>query len=584
MRKGFLLLALLVVVPAAVAQVPSEGEKLHALFREHWEWQLAEDPIGATYVGDRRYDHLMGDWSGESMERIRAKNREWLQRIDGIDRSKLTADDRLNYDLFRRDAEMSIRGSIFPGELMPIHQMGGVYSLLPELAQAIPRDTVKDHENFLARLREYPRVLDQVIAQMRRGLARGVTPPRMVLGRVASLIEAQLIEDPARSPIYEYAFTKFGASIPAAEQQRLQAEARKVLKNDVEPAIRKLHRFWVDEYYPKTRETIAMSALPNGAAWYAHRVRSATTTEMTPEEIHELGLKEVARIRAEMERIKSETGFQGTLPEFFTFLRTDERFFHKSREDLLLGYRDIAKRIDPALMRLFGKLPRIPYGVLPIPEYSEKTATTAYYNGPSIETNRPGYFHANLYDLKSRPKWEMEALTLHEAVPGHHLQISLALELTDLPHFRRQGYYPAFGEGWGLYSESLGSELGLYTDPYSKFGQLTYEMWRAIRLVVDPAIHVKGWSRQQAIDYARANTGRTLPVIEVEIDRYIVSPGGATSYKIGELKIRELRRRAEKELGEKFDIRAFHDTLLGAGALPLSILETRMNEWIASRR
>jgi uncharacterized protein (DUF885 family) len=309
-------------------------------------------------------------------------------------------------------------------------------------------------------------------------------------------------------------------------------------------------------------------------------VRSQTTTGLTPDQIHELGLSEVKRIREEMEKIRQQTGFKGSLDEFFVFLRTDPRFFYRTREELLVAYRDISKRIDPELTRLFGRTPRLPYGVIPIPSYSEKTQTTAYYTQGSPESHRPGYYFVNLYDLKSRPKWEMEALSLHEAVPGHHLQIALAQELEGVPEFRKNASFTAFVEGWGLYAESLGPELGMYTDPYSRFGQLTYEMWRAVRLVVDTGMHAKGWTRQQAIDFFVSNSSKPLHDIEVEVDRYIAWPAQALAYKIGELKMKELRAKAERELGAGFDVRSFHDTLLGAGPLPLSVLETRMNQWI----
>jgi len=312
-------------------------------------------------------------------------------------------------------------------------------------------------------------------------------------------------------------------------------------------------------------------------------VRHYTTTSLTPDEIFNIGQSEVKRIRQEMDRIISETGFEGDFTAFCEFLRTDDRFFFDTAEDLLREYRDISKRIDPELVKLFGKLPRLPYGVIPVPSYAEKSQTTAYYEPGSAEAGRPGYFYANTYDLKSRPRWEMEALTLHEAVPGHHLQISLAQELENIPKFRRHSWITAYGEGWALYSESLGEEMGFYADPYSKFGQLTYEMWRAIRLVVDVGIHVKGWSRQQAIDFFTENSSKTPHDIEVEIDRYIVWPGQALAYKIGELRITELRAFAEERLGESLDIRAFHDELLGYGCLPLDLLESRMRRWVEAQ-
>ena len=579
MRKIAVALAFAVAF-AAFSQQPSEAETLKTLFDEEWEWGLKDDPEGATYVGDRRYDHLVTDRSAAAFERRRAHDAEVLKRIEAIDRSKLPESERLNYDLFLYQARNNVAGNRYPSELMPLSRGGGIWDGLSELAQAIPRDTVKDHENFLARMRLFPRAVDETIALARRGLEKGLTPPRPIIGNVAELIQNQIFDDPTKSPTYQLVFAEFPKTIPDAEQKRLQAEAAKVLRDEVMPALRKLQKFWNEEYYPKTRESIAWTALPQGKEWYEHRVRVMTTTDLTADQIHALGQSEVKRIRAEMERIKDESGFEGTLAEFFHFLRTDPQFYYTTREELLRAYRDIAKRIDPELTRLFGRLPRTPYGVIPVPAYAEKTTTTAYYNAGSPEGNRPGYFYANLYDLKARPKWEMEALTLHEAVPGHHLQISIAQELENVPRFRRFGGTTAFVEGWGLYAESLGPELGMYKDPYSRFGQHTYEIWRAVRLVVDTGMHAKGWTRQQAIDFFVSNSSKPLHDIEVEIDRYISWPGQALAYKIGELKMKELRAKAEKELGEKFSVRAFHDALLGDGPLPLAVLEARMGTWV----
>jgi uncharacterized protein (DUF885 family) len=581
-RIAALLAAFAFVIPMFAAQ--TESQKLHALINEEWEWQLRDRPEGATSLGDRRYDALLTDWSAAAFAKRREHGRELLRRVEALDRTKLSAEDKLNFDLFLLEMRSRVEGDRFPSEVATINQMGGLYSNLGELAQQIPRDTVKDHENFITRLRAFPKLVDDNIALLRQGLASGVTPPRVILRDVAELIGNQVVDDPVKSPIYELAFTNFRPSIPPGEQTRLQKEAAEAIRTSVLPAMRKLHAFWKDEYYPKTRETIAWTAVPQGKEWYAYNVRTETTTDLTPDQIHDIGLSEVKRIRGEMEKIKTATGFTGTLEQFFTFLRTDPRFFYTTREDLLVAYRDISKRIDPELTRLFGRIPRLPYGVIPIPAYSEKTNTTAYYNAGSPEAHRPGYYYVNLYDLKSRPKWEMEALSLHEAVPGHHFQIALAQELEGLPAFRRYGGFTAYVEGWGLYAESLGKELGMYIDPYSEFGQLTYQMWRAVRLVVDTGMHAKGWTRQQAIDYFVANSSKSLLDIEVEIDRYIAWPGQALAYKIGELKIKELRAKAERELGEKFDVRAFHDTLLGAGPLPLSLLETRMNEWVTKQK
>jgi uncharacterized protein (DUF885 family) len=577
MRRAIFLMCLAFY---AVTVVADETETLRRLFDDEWEWQLRDNPEMATSFGDRRYDDRLTDRSPAAWAKRREHARETLARIEAIDRSKLSDADKLNYDLFLHQARLAAEGTRFPYELASIDQMGGVYMSLGELAQQMPRDTVKDYENFIARLHAFPKAVDDTIVLLRRGAETGVTPPRVILRPVAESIANQIFDDPAKSPIYELAFAK--TAVP--EQERLRKAALDALRTDVLPALRRLQKFWNEEYFPKTRENIAWTSVPQGKEWYAYRVRVETTTDLTADAIHELGLSEVKRIRGEMEKVKEQAGFKGSLAELFTFLRTDPRFYYDTREGLLTGYRDIAKRIDPELTRLFGRLPRLPYGVVPIPAYSEKTNTTAYYNAGAPEAHRPGYYYVNLYDLKSRPKWEMEALSLHESVPGHHLQIALTQELPDVPMFRRYGGYNAYVEGWGLYAESLGPELGMYTDPYSKFGQLTYEMWRAVRLVVDTGMHAKGWTRQQAIDFFVANSSKPLHDIEVEIDRYLAWPGQALGYKLGELKIKELRARAQRELGAKFDIRAFHDEVLGAGPVPLSMLDERVSAWIAAEK
>jgi uncharacterized protein (DUF885 family) len=410
-----------------------------------------------------------------------------------------------------------------------------------------------------------------------------VTPPRITLRDVPEQVLNVITDDPMNSPLL-HRFTEFPTTIPPAEQEVLRNRAIELYRTQVVPAFRQLHEFLVKKYLPATRESIAVSAMPDGQSWYAYRVRRSTTTDMTPAEIHQLGLQEVKRIRAEMENVMRSTGFTGTFAEFTKFLQTDPQFFFTNPEDLIAAYRNIAKRADPELIKLFGRLPRTPYGVIPVPAYAEKSQTTAYYNSGSEQAGRPGYFYANTYDLASRPKWEMEALTLHEAVPGHHLQISLAQEMEDVPEFRKDAGYTAFVEGWGLYAESLGEEMGFYTDPYSKFGQLTYEMWRAIRLVVDTGIHSMGWTREQAIAFFKENSSKTDHDITVEVDRYIVWPGQALAYKIGELKIRELRTYATEALGDKFNIREFHDEVLRHGALPLDVLEADIRNWVAEKQ
>ena len=419
----------------------------------------------------------------------------------------------------------------------------------------------------------------QVEALLRRGVETGVVSPRVVLRDVAAQLDAQTPEDPLQAPLLK-AFAK----LPEGISEEARTDAVRIYREKIVPAYRKLREYFVSAYLPHARETVALSALPEGVDWYLERVRRETTTSLTPHEIHQLGLSEVKRIRGEMEKVLARVGFKGTLADFATFLRTDARFYFTDARELVREYRDIAKRIDPELTRLFGKLPRLPYGVVEIPAFSAPSQTTAYYRQGSPEAHRPGSYFVNTYKLDTRPKWEMEALTLHESVPGHHLQIAISQELTSVPEFRKTSRYVAFVEGWGLYAESLGPDLGMYQDPYSQFGQLTYEMWRAIRLVVDTGMHALGWSRDQAIDYFRQNSAKTEHDIVVEIDRYIVMPGQALAYKIGELKLKELRALASKELGAKFDVRTFHDAVLGSGALPLDVLEENVRAFIAQQR
>jgi prolyl oligopeptidase len=400
--------------------------------------------------------------------------------------------------------------------------------------------------------------------------------------RIPNQIAAQLVEDPEASPFYKV-FAEMPDSISDQDQQRLRAAARETIAEIVLPAYRELDKYFSGTYLPASRESIGLSELPDGSEWYEHRARQFTTTAMSPDEIHRLGLNEVRRIRDEMQTIIDGLDFGGSFADFLNFLRTDPQFYFDNPDDLYEAYLATSKRIDPELVNLFGKLPRMPYGVKPIPDSIAPDTTTAYYSRPAADGSRAGIYWVNLYKPEVRPKYEIEVLSVHEAMPGHHLQIALQQEMGDMPNFRRFMGFTAFVEGWGLYSEDLGYDLGLYKDPYSQFGQLTYEMWRAVRLVVDTGIHYKGWTRQQAIDFFKDNAAKTELDIINEIDRYIGWPGQALAYKIGQLKIRTIRERAEIALGSSFDVRAFHDELLGGGALPLDILEQRMDKWITEQ-
>jgi uncharacterized protein (DUF885 family) len=559
---------------------PSDSARLRQLIAQDWAYTMREYPEYATAVGYPGQNARWTDYSVEAIARRKRDMSDTYTALRAISRANLGPTDQLNYDLLQRNLTDAIAEGRFPGELMPITQLDGVQQNVPNTIAQMPTATVRDYEDIVARLRAIPVLVNQTTVLLERGLAQGLTPPRITLRDVPSQALELVVDDPLKSPMLE-AFTHFPAAIPAAEQQRLRAAAAQVYRDSVGPAFRRFGTFLRDTYVPGARTTIAMRDLPNGPAWYAVRSRASTTTDLTPQRIHEIGLGEVKRIRAQMDSVIAAAGFRGTFADFVQFLRTDPRFYFTNADDLLRASRDLTKRIDPQLVKLFGTLPRLPYGVAPIPSYSERSQTTAYYQPGSPMGHRAGTYYVNTYNLPARPRWEMEALTVHEAVPGHHLQIALAQELPDVPEFRRYGGYTAFVEGWGLYSESLGSELGLYQDPYSKFGQLTYEMWRAVRLVIDTGIHTMGWTRDQAIEYFKANAAKTEHDITIEVDRYIVWPGQALAYKIGELKIRELRAYAASTLGDRFDVRAFHDQVLGAGAVPLDVLEARIRAWVA---
>lgn len=561
----------------------SEAARLHELFNVDWAYGMARSPEAATFLGYPGSETTWTDYSAAAIAERKQQTARPLRVLSTIDRAQLNPADRINYDLFKRQGEERLEGARFPSELLALNQMSGIQQDAAQLLETMPNATAAQLGNKVARLRALPVVIDQTIALLEEGVKRGVTPPQVTLRDVPAQVAAQIPDQAFLSPLLA-GFNNLPPTVPGEEGQQLRLEAARVFAESVQPAFARLQRFLTAQYLPKARESIAATALPDGAAWYQYRIRLMTTTNLTAEQIHELGLAEVKRIRAEMERVKEQTGFKGTLDAFFTYLRTDPKFFYTDKEALLTGYRDIVKRVDPQLMKLFKTLPRTTYGVLPVPSYAEKSQTTAYYYPGSPEAGRPGYFYANTYALDTRPKWEMEPLSLHESVPGHHLQIALAQELGELPEFRRHGGYTAFVEGWGLYAESLGEELGFYTDPYAKFGQLTYEMWRAVRLVVDTGMHARGWTRQQAIDFFKANAGKTEHDIVVEIDRYIVWPGQALAYKIGELKIKELRAYATQELGPKFDVRLFHDEVLKNGAVPLSVLDEQIRAWVAARK
>jgi uncharacterized protein (DUF885 family) len=557
------------------------AKALHALFDSEWEYTMRENPTYASVLGDKRYNDRWEDASLANVEKQHQHALDVQKKLAAINRGKLSKTDQINYDMFKRDNDNALNDYQFKTYLLPLNQRDGIQTL-DGFTHNLTFNTTKDFEDWIARLNAFPTLMDQTIALMREGIAQKVMHPKVIMQRVPAQIDKQLVA-PEESGYYK-PFKEMPNSLPAAEQQRLRAAAKEAVANKVIPAYKKLKEFFVSEYLPASYDQVGAWQRPNGDKAYAFYVREYTTTDLTPDQIHELGLKEVARIKAEMEQIKEKTGFKGSMSEFFNFLRSDPQFFYKTPDELLTSYRARAKRIDPMLVKLFKTLPRLPYGVEPIPDIEAPDTTTAYYSQGSADGTRAGTYFVNLYKPDTRPKWEMMALSLHESVPGHHLQISRGMELGEIPKFRRYGYLSAFGEGWGLYAESLGDEMGLYNDPYDKFGQLTYDMWRAVRLVVDTGMHAKKWTRQQAIDYFMQNAAKTEQDVVNEVDRYIAWPGQALSYKMGQLKIRELRTKATQELGPKFDVREFHDVVIGQGAVPLDALEEIVDAWIAEKQ
>lgn len=572
---------------ALLAENPDQlppGKWLHALFDLAWERTMVWNPEFATHVGYEAGDH--GAWSDMSLSTIedrRAQYGDPLPVLDAIDPESLSTSDRLNQELFRKEIEDAVEGTRFRDHLMAMDQMNGLQLSATRMLVMMPTRNVPDYENILSRLSGLPQLIDQTIALLDVGLAEGWTQPRVTLREVPDQIEGLIVADAMSSPLF-HPFKTFPEGVSETDRKRLRADAVEAYTSHVAPALERLLDYVVDTYAPRAREPIAATALPDGEAWYDYCVRLRTTTDLSPREIHEIGLREVERIREAMEVVMAESGFEGDFIAFAKYLRSDPRFFHDQPEDLLDGYRDITKRADAELPRLFKTLPRLPYEVIPVPDYADGSQPAAYYLPGSLEVGRPGYFYVNTFALDERPKWEMEALALHEAVPGHHLQIAITQELEALPEFRRHGGFTAYIEGWGLYSESLGEDMGFYRDPYSQFGRLSFEMWRAIRLVVDTGMHALGWTREQAINFFEQSSGHTGHDVKVEVDRYMVWPGQALAYKIGELRIKELRAQAESALGSSFDARAFHDVVLREGSLPLDVLDRRVHAWIESQR
>ncbi|MCH7538140.1 MAG: DUF885 domain-containing protein [Proteobacteria bacterium] len=562
------------------------AEALSVLFDDHFERNLELNPLSATFIGDYRYNDRLANSNGpEYRAASEAMDQEFLQRLLAIDREQLGEQDRLSYDIFKINRELSLESNQFPSHLQPINQFYAITNSFVQLgsgSSAHPFKTVKDYEDFLSRADDFAVIIDQIISNMKLGMQEGVTQPRILMEKLVPQVASQIIDDPRESAFY-MPVTNMPEDFGADDRERLTAAFEDKISNTIIPAYQRLNNFLGDEYIAAARETVGLYAQPNGEAWYAYMVRLRTTTDMTPDEIHQIGLDEVARIHGEMRDVMETVGFEGDLKDFFEFVNNDDQFFYDEAEELIQGYRDMSDHIAELSRDLFDVFPKSEFEVRRIEQFREASAAGGSYRSGTPDGSRPGVFYANAYDIKARGKWAMESLFLHEAIPGHHFQIMIQRENEDLPDFRRFGGFTAYSEGWGLYAESLGKELGVYVDPYSYFGGLNAELWRSIRLVVDTGLHAKGWTRQEVLDYMYANSAVVEARAVAEAERFMAIPGQALAYKIGQLKIREIRDKAEASLGDKFSVKDFHTEVLKDGAMPLSMLEAKLDRWIEAQ-
>lgn len=574
------LLAGLCLAGSAAAQSGDASGTFNQLLDDYWQNELRESPVRATYSGDHRYDDQLSSVTPADHQRRTEQAKDFQKRLQAIDIEELADDEQVSYQILAFVLKHDIALAAFDRYRIPILSDSGFHTSFNGLARATPFRNAQDYENYLKRLEQVPVVLEQHLDNMRQGLKDGFTQPRAILDNMKPTFAAQVTETAEAHPLFR-PFKNIPATIPAKQAEALRERGTAVLRDSVIPKYAEVNRFFLDEYIPGARETFGAYQLPNGEAYYQALVRYFTTLDdSTPESIHQLGLREVARIRAEMDEIIREVEFEGSFDEFLNFLRTDPQFYADSPEQLLKEAAWIAKQVDGVMPKFFGKLPRQPYGVEAVPADLAPNYTTGRYSGSPLGGDRGGYYWVNTFALDKRPLYNLPALTLHEGVPGHHHQSALGLEATGVPEFRKHLYPHAYGEGWGLYSEKLGIEMGVYKTPYENFGRLTYEMWRACRLVIDTGIHAKGWTRKQAQDYLANNTALSLLNVRTEVDRYISWPGQALAYKMGELTILELREQAERELGDKFDIRAFHDAILAEGGVPLEVLRGQIEKYI----
>ncbi|WP_133499676.1 DUF885 domain-containing protein [Cognatilysobacter terrigena] len=572
-------------VKAAVNQ--SKGQKLTAMYEQYWEELLKLNPLQATFQGDPRYNDQMPNFlAADYRKKSHDFTVKWLDAVQKVGSDGLTGQDLLSYEIFVDGAKRQLEGEQFPDWMMPINQMGSIASYAAMFGSGTgpqPFKTVKDYDNWLKRADKIPTIFDTAVSNMREGMKAGVVQPRVLMVKVVPQLDALINDDPTKT-LFWGPIQNMPKDFSAADRERLTKAYRTMITAQMMPAYKRLRAFINDEYMPKTRETVGLDALPNGQAWYAYNVRNSTTTSRTPAEIHQLGLDEVARIHGEMQKVMQQVGFKGSLQDFFQFMRTDPQFNFKTEDELLTYYRNLEKSVNAGIPKQFSLVPKSPFEIRPVEPFRAKSAAGGEYQSASEDGTRPGIFYVNTYDLPSRKKWDAEDLYLHEAIPGHHFQISLQQEMGTMPKFRRFGGETAFAEGWGLYAESLGKDLGVYQDPYSYFGYLQNELWRAIRLVTDTGLHSKGWSRDQVIKYMLDNSAESETQATAEAERYIAWPSQALAYKSGELKIKELRARAQQALGPKFDIREFHAEVLRDGAVPLDVLDAKINRWIEAKK
>lgn len=575
---SLLSLVLLWLAPSALAATATE--QLQKVIDDHWQYSLQEDPISAGRMGLAGYNNRLPDVTATDRARRLKAEQALLQRLQAIEPQQLTDSDRVNHQLLGWVLRNSIQSNKLFLDRIPANTFYSFWSSALDASSGLSMPKVADYQDYIARINDFGRYFDENIANMRTGIKDGFVLPKIVVQGIAPTVRAQVYSDPTQSSLYE-PFKTLPAAFSQSEQQQLQQAAKQAIQETALPAFARLADFLEGDYMKAATESLAAEQLPEGKAYYRHTINTYVTQDMDPAEIHNIGLAEVKRIRTEMDALIKETGFKGSFSDFTKFLRTDPQFYAKTPRELLKEASYIAKRIDYRLPDFFGKLPRLPYGVVPVPAEIAPNYTTASYNPAAIGGTRGGAYWLNTDSLDQRPLYELVALTLHESVPGHHLQNALSQELENVPQFRRNLYLSAYGEGWGLYAERLGVEMGLYENAYQQFGRLSYEMWRACRLVIDTGIHSQGWSRQQALDFLSNNTSLSQANVRAEVDRYISWPGQALSYKMGEIKIRQLRAKAEQKLGNKFDLRAFHDALLANGALPLEILEAEMDRFIS---